>query len=69
MAITVVERIAALLDTVTAEHFDAMPPARLRQLAVSMRHWAAIADQRADRKQHKGQAGVLADLSRGLRPE
>jgi hypothetical protein len=69
MPISVAERLGALLDTIKAEQFDVLPPARLRQLADTMRHWAAIADQRADRKRPQRQSGVLADLRRGLRPE
>jgi hypothetical protein len=65
MPISIAERLAAMLDTINASHLDTLPPARLRQLAVSMRHWAAIADQSAERRGQRQQGGgVLGELRR-----
>jgi hypothetical protein len=70
MPISTVERLAAMLATLDGNSFDTLPPARCRQLAATMRHWAAIADRRADeRLQRQQQGGVLADLGNGQRGE
>jgi hypothetical protein len=67
MPITVADRVLALLDTMTRQSLDTLPPARRRQLAASLQHWAKIAEKRDAPSQPK--AGVLADLCNGGRVE
>lgn len=62
---SVVEKIAALFNALTREEVDAMPPAERRRFADVCRHWADFAEIRP--RALGSQAGVLADLRRGLR--
>jgi hypothetical protein len=62
---SVAHKIAALLNVLTREEVDAMPPAERRRFADLCRHWADFADIRP--RPAVPRSGVLADLKRGWR--
>jgi hypothetical protein len=61
-----VEKIVALLDGLTLEEIDKLPPARQRKLSDLCRYWHQIVERRLEKKP---KSGVLADLRRGHRQE
>jgi hypothetical protein len=61
-----IDRIAALLDSLTLEDLDRVPPARQRKFAELCRHWQQVVERRL---KPKPKSGVLADLSQGKRSE
>jgi len=62
MSIAVAAKISALLDGLSLEQLNELPPVERRRFAALCRHWHHLADrpQKADPK-----AGVLADLRDG----
>lgn len=53
-------KAAALLEVITREHLDAMPPAARARLVAACRHVAAMAET----KPAAPKSGVLADVQR-----
>jgi hypothetical protein len=62
---SVAEKAAALLEAITREEVDAMPPAARRRFAALARRAAEMADPPPETPK----AGILSDLRRGIRAE
>ena len=63
----VADKIIALLDTLTPESVDALPPLRRRQFADLCRHWAKIAEEPKALANGLPRSGVVDSLDRGER--
>jgi hypothetical protein len=62
----IIEKVDALLSSVTRADIEHLAPAQRRRLAAVLRHIANLADPP---KQEQPKSGVLADLRRGVRAE
>ncbi|HWE21738.1 MAG TPA: hypothetical protein VG758_31935 [Hyphomicrobiaceae bacterium] len=62
---SVIEKTVALLDALTPTDVQALPPAQRRRFADICKHWAQLAEPRAE----PPKAGILSDLKRGMRCE
>jgi hypothetical protein len=63
---SVIEKTVALLDALTPTDVQALPPAQRRRFADICKHWAQLAEPRAE---PSPKAGILSDLKRGMRCE
>jgi hypothetical protein len=64
IAMPIVERITALLDTLDSAELDRIRPTDRRAFAELCRHWAQLAERREAPK-----AGVVAELNKGERSD
>jgi hypothetical protein len=62
---SVIEKTVALLDALTLNDVQALPPAQRRRFADICKHWARLAESRVE----SPKVGILSDLKRGLRYE
>jgi hypothetical protein len=65
----IASKIVSLLGKLSRQDIDELPPIERQRFAQLCRHWAAIADRRADEHLQRQQGGVLGDLGRGQRGE
>jgi hypothetical protein len=63
------DKIVALLSAMTDADIEALPPAKRRRFGAVCRHAAAVAERCEQSKTRQQEAGVLADLRRGVRQE
>jgi hypothetical protein len=64
----IVDKITALLDGLSSEELDRLPPARLRQFSELCWHWHSLAERRLRPKEPKpASVGVLSALRNGER--
>jgi hypothetical protein len=61
----IADKIAALLDGLSREDLDRLPPARRQKFAALCHHWAQL----AERPPKEPKAGILSSLKNGDRAE